>query len=84
MAEGENSKDLPQDPYGILDVEKTASDEEIKSAFRKLALKYHPDKINRSTNSAEEKVAKQDVLSMLFPFQRGQAGITHNTHNPKF
>lgn len=33
-----------EDYYEILGVEKTATEREIKSAFRKLALQYHPDK----------------------------------------
>ncbi|KAL4803515.1 DnaJ domain-containing protein [Aspergillus unguis] len=33
------------DPYGILGVKEDATAEQIKSAYRKLALKYHPDKV---------------------------------------
>jgi DnaJ like chaperone protein len=33
------------DPYRILEIERGASQQEIKQAFRKLAGKYHPDKV---------------------------------------
>jgi molecular chaperone DnaJ len=55
-----------KDYYGILGVKKTATAEEIRKAFRKLARKYHPD-VNPGDKKAEEKFKEiseaNDVLS---------------------
>lgn len=55
-----------RDYYEILAVEKNASEAEIKKAFKRLAMKYHPDR-NPDNKEAEEKFkeAKQayDILS---------------------
>lgn len=60
-----------KDFYELLGVNKDSSEEEIKSAYRKLAKKYHPD-INKSDPLAKEKFIeiKQAYETLIDPMKR--------------
>jgi len=52
-----------KDYYKILGVDKSATQDDIKKAYRKLAMKYHPDR-NQGNKKAEE-TFKQIYLIIL-------------------
>jgi molecular chaperone DnaJ len=53
-----------RDYYDVLGVDKSASEAEIKSAFRKLAKKYHPD-LNKEPDAAEKFKEVQEAYDVL-------------------
>jgi len=53
-----------KDPYKTLGVDKKASDDEIKKAYRKLARKYHPD-TNKDEGAEERFKEVQEAYSIL-------------------
>ena len=55
------------DYYEILEISKNSDSETIKKAFRKLALKYHPDR-NQGDKDAEEKFKKVNEAYQVLPY----------------
>lgn len=69
-----------RDPYQVLSVPRTASDAEIKSAYRKLAKKYHPD-----AHAGDEAMRArfQDVTAAYEQIRDAAARARHSaTENP--
>ena len=54
-----------RDYYEVLGVDRSASDQDLKSAYRKLALKYHPDRNPGDTEAEERFKEAAEAYSVL-------------------
>lgn len=73
-----------QDPYSVLGVSRDASEEEIKSAYRRLARKYHPD-VNPGDAEAARKMQEINAAyeQLRDPAKRNAAADrTQGNYNP--
>lgn len=61
--------------YKILEIEKSASDDEVKKAYRTMAKKYHPDRVNNEDEAikkgAEEKFKEVQIAYETIQKERG-------------
>ena len=55
LKKNESLREKKMDLYEVLEIEKDANSEEIKKAYKRLALKYHPDRNPESVDIANEK-----------------------------
>ena len=69
----EKQKQIKEDFYKLLDVERNASEAEIKKSYKRLAMKYHPDRNKDNYNGS--------ILLLSFPLlhSSGNNHISPNT-----
>ena len=75
---------LAKDYYKLLGLERGAKDDDIRKAFRKLALKYHPDK-NKEVGAKEKFMEVSEAYEILSdPTKRKSYDRSGTTNGVKF
>lgn len=81
---------MAEDPYSVLGVARTATDEEIRRAYRKLAKQHHPD-LNPNNSAAAERFKKVSAANDIVGdpekrklFDRGEIDATGEQRRPQW
>lgn len=84
---------MTYNPYNILEINNTATEQEIKKAYRKLSIKYHPDRIKDDDPDRDQKIAKftqltesKDLLldsDLRHAYNRGGWDMVNHVKNTK-
>ncbi|PWA82461.1 dnaJ domain-containing protein [Artemisia annua] len=70
------------DPYKILKIQRGASESEVKKAFRKLALKYHPDVYKGNDDTGIQFQQINEAYDMVMSDLRGETSATELEDEP--
>ena len=54
-----SSSSYNKDPYRVLGIDSSATDEEVKKAYRRMAMKYHPDRVTGMSEEMQRNAAEQ-------------------------
>ena len=54
-----SSRSYTKDPYRVLGIDSSATDEEVKKAYRRMAMKYHPDRVAGMSEEMQRNAAEQ-------------------------
>ena len=74
---------MMDDPYRVLGVASTATDDEVKAAYRKLAKKYHPD-LNAGSAESEAMMKKiNEAYTEIMNIRKGGGSARSSSYGPQ-
>ena len=71
-----NRQQVTENPYKVLGIEPTATDEEVKKAYRRMAMRYHPDKVENMGEEMRKNATEQfRVINEAYETIKRERGI---------
>ncbi|SCV05839.1 LANO_0H16314g1_1 [Lachancea nothofagi CBS 11611] len=68
------------DPYALLDISASSTDREIRSAYRKLSIKFHPDKLAKDLKPEERSVLEEQYVMITKAYKALTDEITRENY----